>query len=86
MTKNGRRALFILVATIANMLLTIILIVILLVLWNLLAQGLGIPTNTPIPFFVAFLAAIVLSGLAYGKFLKAMQKNPKLSERFGLVK
>jgi len=86
MTKNGRRALFLLVATVANMLFTIVLIVVLLVAWSLIAQALRIPNNTPIPWFVAFLAAIVVAGFTYSKVLKAIQKRPGLSERFGLIK
>ena len=86
MTKNGRRALFLLVATVANMLFTVILIVILLVAWSLLAQALQIPNNTPIPWFVAFFAAIIVSGFAYSKVLKVIQKRPGLSDRFGLIK
>jgi putative effector of murein hydrolase LrgA (UPF0299 family) len=86
MTKNGRRALFLLVATIANMLLTIILITAILILWTLVSQWLHIPSGGPIAWFVAFFAAIVLAGLAYSKFLKALQKRPELSERFGLLK
>ena len=60
MTKNGRRALFLLAATAANMLLTVLI--------------------------VAFLAGVVLSGIAYSRVLKALRKRPDLEERFGLIK
>jgi hypothetical protein len=86
MTKTGRRALFLLVASLANMLLTILLIVALLVVWTLIAQWLKIPNNTPIPWFVAFFAAVVVSGVIYSKVLKAIQNRPELTERFGLIK
>jgi O-antigen/teichoic acid export membrane protein len=86
MTKNGRRALFLLVATIANMLLTIVLIAALLLAWAAIANLLGIASVAPVAWFVAFFAAIVLAGLAYAKVLKRIQRDPKLCERFGLVK
>jgi uncharacterized protein YqfA (UPF0365 family) len=87
MTKNGRRGLFLLVATLANMLLTFIIIIALIVLWSLISQKLGITANTMAPaIIVAFLAAVILSGLIYSKVLKALQKRPDLEERFGLLK
>jgi hypothetical protein len=87
MTKNGRRALFLLVATVANMLLTVVILVALVLLWSLLSAWLKISSSAFIPAtLVAFLAAVVGAGVVYGKFLKAIQKRPELSERFGLVK
>jgi hypothetical protein len=87
MTKNGRRALFLLVATAANMLLTVVLLVVLVLLWSLLSGWLGISSSVFIPAtLVAFIAAVVIAGIIYSKFLKAIQKRPDLTERFGLVK
>jgi hypothetical protein len=87
MTKTGRRALFLLVATLANMLLTVAILVVLVLLWSLLSSWLGISSSVFIPATLgAFLAAVVIAGVIYGKFLKAIQKRPELSERFGLVK
>jgi hypothetical protein len=86
MTKNGRRALFLLVATLANMLFTLILIAALVLAWILLSQWLKIPNTTPVPWLVAFVVAVVLSGFVYSKALKAIQKRPELCERFGLIK
>jgi len=88
MTKNGRRALFLLVATVANMLLTLVILVALVLLWSLLSDWLKISSKAIIlPVTLgAFMAAVVLAGIVYGKFLKAIQKRPELSERFGLVK
>jgi membrane protein implicated in regulation of membrane protease activity len=86
MTKSGRRALFLLVATTVNFLATVLMIAALLVAWHFLAKALGIPDGSPIPFFVAFLAAVVLSGFAYHKYLKRLQRRPDLAERYGLLK
>jgi hypothetical protein len=87
MTKTGRRMLFLVVATVANMVLTIVLIVALLALWLGIASLLHIGSNTAAPaIIVAFLGAIVLSGLVYSKVLKYLRKRPDLEERFGLLK
>ena len=88
MTKNSRRALFLLVATVANMLLTIVIIVAVYVGLSLLAGVLKINAS-----FVgiailgtAFLAGVVLSFIVYSKILKYLRKRPDLEARFGLLK
>ena len=87
MTKNGRRALFLLVATVANMLLTVVIILALIVGWSLIAGWLKISQNALLPVtLVAFVAAVVISGFIYNKVLKALRKRPDLEERFGLLK
>jgi hypothetical protein len=88
MTKNGRRGLFLLVATVANMLLTVILIFALLAAWFGVASLLGIESGkTAAPaILVAFIAAVVLSGFVYSRVLKSLRKRPDLEERFGLLK
>jgi membrane protein implicated in regulation of membrane protease activity len=87
MTKNGRRALFLLVATALNMLLTIIIVVAVLVLWSLIATWFNISQASAVPVtLVAFLAGVILSGFAYSRAIKALRKRPDLEERFGLVK
>jgi hypothetical protein len=87
MTKNGRRALFLLVASLANMLLTLILIFAFIAAWFGIAQVLGIKADSAAPaIIVSFLAAVVLSGVIYSKVLKSLRKRPDLEERFGLLK
>jgi hypothetical protein len=87
MTKNGRRVLFLLIATVANMLLTVLLIVALLAFWTLLSGWLKIQAATMGPaIIVCFLAGVVLSGFIYSRVLKALRKRPDLEERFGLLK
>ena len=86
MTKNSRRALFLLVATLANMLLTIIIIVVVLVGLNLLFPLIGIKNAGPVIIIIAFLAGIVLSFIVYSKILKSLRKRPDLEARFGLIK
>jgi hypothetical protein len=86
MTKNARRGLFLLAATAANMLLTVILIFAFLALWFAVSRALGLSSNTAAPAIIAsFLAAVVLSGFIYSRVLKALRKRPDLEERFGLV-
>jgi uncharacterized integral membrane protein len=87
MTKNGRRGLFLLVATVGNMLLTVILIFAMLALWAVVSNWLGIQESTMAPaVIVAFIGGIVLSGFIYSRVLKALQKRPDLEQRFGLLK
>jgi hypothetical protein len=86
-TKNGRRGLFLLVATVSNMLLTVILIFAILALWFGFVKLVGIQANTAVPaILVSFIAAVVLSGFIYSKVLKSLRKRPDLEERFGLLK
>ena len=86
MTKNSRRALFLLVATLANMLFTVIIIVIVFVGLSALAMALSLKNLGGVIIIVAFLAGVVLSGFAYSRVLKAFRKRPDLEERFGLIK
>jgi uncharacterized protein YebE (UPF0316 family) len=86
MTKNVRRTLFLLVATAANMLLTVIIIVVIFIALNALFMAIGLKNAGTAIIIVSFLAGIVLSGFAYSKVLKALQKRPELVERFGLLK
>jgi hypothetical protein len=87
MTKNGRRGLFLLVATLGNLILTVIIIVALLAIWSLVSGALKIQEATMGPaIIVAFVGAIVLSGFIYSRVLKAVQKRPDLVERYGLLK
>lgn len=86
MTKTARRMTFLLVATLANMLLTLILIVALVLAWSWIASLLGIRDSSPIAVMVSFVGAVVLSGFIYSRALKALRKRPDLEERFGLVK
>lgn len=87
MTKGGRRALFLLVATVANLLVTCIILIALLLLWSAIAGLLSISQDSiQFAFMAAFLIAIVLSGLLYSKVLKHLSEKPELVERFGLAK
>ncbi len=87
MTKNGRRALFLLVATVSNMLLTVLLIFAFLAAAFGITQALGIKISSAAPvILVSFLGAVVLSGFIYSKVLKRLRKRPDLEERFGLLK
>jgi hypothetical protein len=87
MTKNGRRGLFLLVATLANLVSTVILIVAMLAIWSLISGALKIQEATMGPaVIVAFVGAIVISGFIYSRVLKAVKKRPDLGERYGLLK
>jgi uncharacterized integral membrane protein len=88
MTKNARRALFLLVATAANMLLTVIIIIFVFVALNALSMAIGLKSQDGaiIIIIVSFLSGVVLSAFAYSRVLKAFRKRPDLEERFGLLK
>lgn len=87
MTKSGRRALFLFVATAANLLLTILILVVLVIAWSLVAHWLNISAASVLPATIAaFIAAVALAGLAYHKYLKFLQGRPDLAERYGLLK
>jgi hypothetical protein len=86
MTKNGRRILFLLVATVANMLVTIIIIVTVWLGLSLLFPLIGLRNAGSFVIIIAFLAGVILSFFIYGKVLKALRRRPDLEERFGLIK
>ncbi len=87
MTKSGRRALFLLVATVANLLITCLILVILLLGWSGLSRLLAIPQDAfQYAFMASFLIAIVASGLIYSRVLKYLSDKPELVERFGLAR
>ncbi|MGA2546519.1 MAG: hypothetical protein ABSF43_08235 [Rectinemataceae bacterium] len=86
MTKNVRRGLFLLVATAANMLVTIIIIVIVWLGLSLLFPLIGLRNAGSFVVVIAFLAGVILSFFLYSKVLKAMRRRPDLEERFGLLK
>ena len=87
MTKNGRGGRVRLVATVANLVFTVMLRFAFLAIWALISGALNIQESTMGPaVIVAFVGAIVLSGFIYSKVLKAIQKRPDLAERYGLLK
>ncbi len=87
MTKGGRRAVFLLVATVANFLVTCIILVALMLLWSGVSSLLSISQDSVFPaFMAAFLIAVVASGVIYSKVLKYLSDKPELVERFGLAK
>jgi hypothetical protein len=87
MTKNARRALFLVVATVGNFLVTALILVALVLGWSAVAGAVGIEQSTILPAFViSFVVAVALSFFIYGKFLKYVAGRPDLEERFGLLK
>ena len=87
MTKGGRRALFLLVATVANFLVTCVILAGLLLLWSVVASLLSITQDSiQFAFIAAFLIAIVSSGIIYSRVLKYLSEKPELVEKFGLAK
>jgi Na+/glutamate symporter len=87
MTKNARRATFLAVATLANFLVTLIVLIALGALLVLITGALKLQMSSSLPLFViAFIGAVVLSFFIYGKFLKYVSSRPDLQERFGIKK
>lgn len=86
MTRGARTVLFILAATVVNMLATALVFVLLLVLYGLtLGRVLAVPSSAPI-ILVAFLAAVFISAFLYKKGLQWARKRWKLDEKLGLGK
>jgi hypothetical protein len=84
MTKGARTFLFILAATVVNMLVTALVFVLLLVLYGFtLGRVLKLPTAAPV-IFVAFVASVLISGFAYKKALDWARAKWKLDEKLGL--
>lgn len=87
MTRSGRRAVFLIVATVANFLVTIILMALLMLLWSAISGLLSLSQDSVFPaFMAAFLLAVVLSGFIYSRVLRYLSDKPELVERFGLSK
>jgi hypothetical protein len=87
MTKSGRRVTFLVVATLANMITTVIIIVVVFLGLSALSGLLRLGQNAGLALIiVSFLAGVILSGFIYNKVLKALRKRPGLEERFGLLK
>jgi intracellular septation protein A len=86
MKANGKALLFILVATLANMLATALIFVALLGLYGLtLGRVMKISSAAPV-VFVAFAAAVVISGFIYNRVIKKLSAKYNLEGRLGINK
>jgi len=84
MTKGGKTALFMLIATVANILATAVAFVLILVLYGLtLGRVLKLESSAPV-IIIAFIGSIVLAGFAYKKALDWANKKWHLEEKLGL--
>lgn len=84
MTKGSATALFLVVATLANILLTALFFFGLLFVYGLtLGRFLKVGSSI-FAIFGAFVAAVVLSALVYNAVLKRARKRFDLEKRFGL--
>ncbi len=84
MTRGVKAVLFILAATVGNMILTAAFFVGLLALYGLtLARLIKVPTAMPV-ILVAFVLAVVLASLSYSAGLKYLKKRWDLEKRLGL--
>jgi len=83
MTRGARTVLFILAATIANMVATAVVFILLIVVYGLtLGRLLPVASSGPV-ILVAFLAAVVVSAIAYKKALDWARKRWNLEQRLG---
>lgn len=84
MTRGARTLLFLLVATVGNLVLTVALFAGILVLYSAtLGQVLRL-RSAVLPVFASFALAVLGSTLAYLKVLDLLRKRPGLGEKFGL--
>ncbi len=83
MTKGTRTVLFMLAATAANILVTALAFILLLVLYGL-TLGRVLPSGSAAPaILVAFLLAVLASAFIYKKGLDWARKKWKLEEKLG---
>jgi len=86
MKANGKALLFILAATVANMLATALIFVALLGLYGLtLGRVLKLSSAAPV-VLVAFVAAVVASGFVYNRVIKLLSAKYDLEGRLGIGK
>jgi hypothetical protein len=84
MNRAVKAGIFILCATVANIVSTAVYFVALLALYGLtLARLIKIPTAMPV-ILVAFILAVVLASLTYSLVLKKLRKRYDLEKRLGL--
>jgi hypothetical protein len=83
MTKGAKTLLFIVVATLVNLGMTLLYFVALLALYGLtLGRVLKVTTAAPV-LLIVFVGSVVLGSLTYGKLLKVFRKKYKLEEFLG---
>ena len=84
MTRRARTLLFLLAATVGNLILTVALFAGLLVLYSAtLGQVLKL-RSAALPILTSFALAVLGSTLAYHKVLDVLRKRPGFEEKFGL--
>lgn len=83
MNKATRTALFIVVATIVNLLITVTIFLILMVLYGLTLARLLPPETGAIGTFVCFILSVVGAGFVYKKILNYGQKRYDLEKLIG---
>jgi len=84
MTIGGRRALFFIAAIAANVFATGALFALFLLVYDLTLARLLPSVSSAIAMILAFLAAVLVSSLCYGRFLDWARKRWRLEERLGL--
>ncbi|MDP3178802.1 MAG: hypothetical protein Q8M76_12930 [Spirochaetaceae bacterium] len=86
MKTNGKALLFILAATVANMLATALIFVALLGLYGLtLGRLVKLSSAAPV-VLVAFVAAVVVSGFIYNRVIKKLSAKYDLERKLGIGK
>jgi|GEM_PF-1783476 len=86
MSKNARRALFITVATLANIVLIFAITIALIALYSLTLGRVLKAESTVFAVFICIILSFVLSIVIYTKILNAIQKRPDLVEKWALNK
>jgi len=83
---KGKIALFVLVATVANLALMVVCFVLLMALYSALLSKILPPEALVWAIAVAFLLALVISTLVYRRLLKFLRARYHLDEYLGLGK
>ncbi len=84
MTKRERAVVFMIGATLANILVTAILFVGFIVLYSLTLGRILKVNSAGLAVGASFILAIVASALLYRKVLETMKKRMNFEERFGI--
>ncbi len=86
MSKSGRRALFIIVATLANIVLIFAITIALIALYSVTLGRVLKAESSAFAVLVCIILSFVLSIVIYTKILNAIQKRPDLVEKWALNK
>lgn len=85
MTNRERTVLFVLGATVFNLVTTIVITVAIFIAYVLTLARMSPPKGVALPLGLSFILGILFSGLIYRKALVILGRKVDLQEKFGVV-